>query len=130
MESTEVESAYRPLSRGGHFVSGDLKKLCLCMASLVLSKRLAVQKQSFSFESLAGHDVSERSTQAEAHSERNFNCQTHIASLFKLRIFVDIIIKARVASLKVTEFFLPSLFVQIKQTRKAVVLARWLFAFC
>ena len=100
------------------------------MASLVLSKRLAVQKQSFSFESLAGHDVSERSTQAEAHCERNFNCQTHIASLFKLRIFVDIIIKARVASLKVTEFFLPSLFVQIKQTRKAVVLARWLFAFC
>ena len=75
------------------------------MASLVLSKRLAVQKQSFSFESLAGHDVSERSTQAEAHCERNFNCQTHIASLFKLRIFVDIIIKARVASLKVTEFF-------------------------
>ena len=75
------------------------------MASLVLSKRLAVQKQSFSFESLAGHDVSERSTQAEAHCERNFNCQTHIASLFKLRIFVDIIIKARVASLKLTEFF-------------------------
>ena len=75
------------------------------MASLVLSKRLAVQKQSFSFESLAGHDVSERITQAEAHCERNFNCQTHIASLFKLRIFVDIIIKARVASLKVTEFF-------------------------
>ena len=64
-----------------------------------------MQKQSFSFESLAGHDVSERSTQAEAHCERNFNCQTHIASLFKLRIFVDIIIKARVASLKVTEFF-------------------------
>ena len=30
-------SSYRPLSCAGHFVSGDLKKLCLCMASLVLS---------------------------------------------------------------------------------------------
>ena len=75
-----------------------------------------MQKQSFSFEILAGHDVSERSTQAEAHCERNFNCQTHIASLFKLRILVDIIIKARVASLKVTELLFAFAF--------------WLFAFC
>ena len=75
-----------------------------------------MQKQSFSFEILAGHDVSERSTQAEAHCERNFNCQTHIASPFKLRILVDIIIKARVASLKVTELLFAFAF--------------WLFAFC
>ena len=75
-----------------------------------------MQKQSFSFEILAGHDVSERSTQAEAHCERNFNCQTHIASLFKLRILVDIIIKARVASLKVRELLFAFAF--------------WLFAFC
>ena len=75
-----------------------------------------MQKQSFSFEILAGHDVSERSTQAEAHCERNFNCQTHIASPFKLRILVDIIIKARVASLKVIELLFAFAF--------------WLFAFC
>ena len=36
----------RPLSRGGHFVSG-FKKLCLCTASLVERTRLAMHKQCF-----------------------------------------------------------------------------------
>ena len=39
-----VFQTIRPLSRGGHFVSGEL---CLCTAGFVERLRLAVHKQSF-----------------------------------------------------------------------------------
>ena len=87
-----------------------------------------------SVESLAGNDFSERDTQAEAHCERNLNRQQwSINEKHRIAvqgIFVDIVIKAGDASVKVTDLLFAFAFCK-KQTRKTGVLRLvWLFAVC
>ena len=47
IDTITIIGRHSPLSRGGHFVSGDQEKFCLCTASLVERTRVAVHKQSF-----------------------------------------------------------------------------------
>ena len=47
IDTITIIGRHSPLSRGGHFASGDQEKLCLCTASLVERTRVAVHKQNF-----------------------------------------------------------------------------------
>ena len=107
-------------------------------ASWFTNKRVQIKILSIlkvvSFESLAGNDFSERGTQAEAHCERNLNRQQwSINEKHRIAvqgIFVDIVIKAGDASVKVTDLLFAFAFCK-KQTRKTGVLRLvWLFAVC
>ena len=86
------------------------------------------------FESLAGNGFSDRGAQAEAHCERNLNRHCEVLDekyrIAVQGIFVGIMIKASGASLEVTDLFLFAFDFCKKQTRKAGILDRWLFAVC